>query len=185
MEYHKQEEKGFMADHTYTLLAAAGISPPIQSKMRKIYSAIQTSKFERDNVEQRGWALTADGRLNLGPNWSIFGNVLSGVTNIPLDRVVDEMRSVSEALDERNKAWQRIALGLGWKTWDVGVRNEEADLIKSEAKEARKQEGIRKAKETRRINTEAKKKKEAEESKAAFEAWEKEFIKNQRKNQEN
>ena len=185
MEYYKQEEKGFMADHTYTILAAAGISPPIQSKMRKIYSAIQTSKFERDNVEQRGWAITADGRLNLGPNWSIFGNVLSGVTNIPLDRVVDEMRSVSEALDERNKAWQRIALALGWKTWDVGVRNEEADLIKSEAKEVRKQEGIRKAKETRRINTEAKKKKEAEESKAAFEAWEMEFIKNQRKNQEN
>jgi len=76
-------------------------------------------------------------------------------------------------------------LALGWKTWDVGVRNEEADLIKSEAKEVRKQEGIRKAKETRRINTEAKKKKEAEESKAAFEAWEMEFIKNQRKNQEN
>lgn len=185
MEYYKQEEKGFMGDHTYTLLAAAGISPPIQSKMRKIYSAIQTSKFERDNVEQRGWALTADGKLNLGPNWSIFGNVLSGVTNVPLDRVVDELKSVSEALDERNKAWQRIALALGWKTWDVGARNEEADLIKQEAKEARKQEGIRKAKETRRKNAEAKKKKEAEEAKAAFEEWEKEFIRKQRKNQEN
>jgi predicted kinase len=185
MEYYKQEEKGFMGDHTYTLLAAAGISPPIQSKFRKIYSAIQTSRFEKDNVEARGWALTADGRLNLGPNWSIFGNVLSGVTNVPLDRVVDELKSVSEALDERNQAWQRIALALGWKTWDVGVRNEEADLIKSEAKEARKQEGIRKAKETRRINTEAKKKKEAKEAAAAYEAWEEEFVKKQRKNQEN
>jgi predicted kinase len=185
MEYYKQEEKGFMGDHTYTLLAAAGISPPIQSKFRKIYSAIQTSRFEKDNVEARGWALTADGRLNLGPNWSIFGNVLSGITNVPLDRVVDELKSVSEALDERNQAWQRIALALGWKTWDVGVRNEEADLIKTEAKEARKQEGIRKAKETRRINTEAKKKKEAEEAQDAFEAWEKEFVKKQRKNQEN
>jgi len=24
---------------------------------------------------------------------------------------------------------QRIALGLGWRTWDIGVENEENDLI--------------------------------------------------------
>ena len=76
-----------------------------------------------------------------------------------MDRVVDELKSISEALDERNKAWQRIALALGWKTWDVGVRNEEADLIKSEAKERRKEEGKKKAAETRR---KTKEKKEAE-----------------------
>ncbi len=149
VEYFNQEKKGFLSDHTYTVLAAAGISPPIQSKLRKIYSAIQTKKFEADNVAARGWALTADGKLNLGPNYSILGNVLSGVTNVPMDRVVDELRSISEALDARNKAWQRIALALGWKTWDVGVRNEEADLIKAEAKELRKKEGIEKAKKTR------------------------------------
>lgn len=170
MEYYKQEEKGFLADHTYTLLAAAGISPPIQSKFRKIYSAIQTKRFEKDNVEARGWAITADGRLNLGPNWSILGNVLSGVTNVPLDRVVDEMKSISEALDERNQAWQRIALALGWKTWDVGVRNEEADLIKSEAKEARKQQGIEQAKKTR-IET---REREAKEKDAAWKQYRKE-----------
>ena len=150
MEYYSQEEKGFLADHTYTLLAAAGISPPIQSKLRKLYSGIQTKRFEKDNVEARGWALTADGKLNLGPNYSILGNVLSATTNVPLDRVVDELKSISEALDARNKAWQRIALALGWKTWDVGVRNEEADLIKATAKEKRKAEGIEKAKKTRR-----------------------------------
>ena len=161
MEYYKQDEKGFMADHAYTLLAALSISPPIQSKMRKIYSAIQTKKFEKDNVAARGWALTADGKLNLGPNYSILGNVLSGVTNVPMDRMVDELRSISEALDARNKAWQRIALALGWKTWDVGVRNEEADLIKTEAQEKRKEEGKKKAAETRRKSKEQKQLEEA------------------------
>ena len=24
---------------------------------------------------------------------------------------------------------QRIALGLGWRTWDIGVENEENDLV--------------------------------------------------------
>lgn len=161
MEYYKQEEKGFLADHTYTILSAAGISPPIQSKLRKLYSAIQTKRFEKDNVEERGWAIMENGRLNLGPNYSILGNVLSATTNLPMDRVVDELRSISEAMDARNKAWQRIALALGWKTWDVGVRNEEADLIKAAAKERRKEEGIKKAKETRAKTSEEKRKKEA------------------------
>jgi hypothetical protein len=149
MEFYRQEDKGFLADHTYTLLSALNLSPPIGSKARKLYSAIQTRKFEKDNIEQRGWSLTADGRLNIGPNYSILGNVLSGVTNVPMDRVVDELNSITEALDARNKSWQRIALALGWKTWDVGARNEEADLIKAAGKEKRKKEGIEKAKKTR------------------------------------
>ena len=159
-QYYAQEEKGYMADHTYTLLSALSISPPISSKFRKLYGAIQTRKFEKDNIAARGWALTADGKLNLGPNWAITGSILSGVLNVPLDRVVDELKSITEALDERNAAWQRIALALGWKTWDVGVRNEEADLIKAEAQERRKKEGVEKAKETRRKKKEKKKEEE-------------------------
>ena len=152
MEYQKQEEKGFTGDHAYTILQVLNISPPIGSKVRKIYSAIQTRRFEKDNIEARGWALTADGKLNLGPNYSVLGSLVSGVANVPLDRVVDELRSVTEALDERNKAWQRIALALGWKTWDVGAINEEAEEIKAEAKKERKAAGIEKAKKTRAAN---------------------------------
>ena len=152
MEYQKQEEKGFTGDHAYTILQVLNISPPIGSKVRKIYSAIQTRRFEKDNIEARGWALTANGKLNLGPNYSVLGSLVSGVANVPLDRVVDELRSVTEALDERNKAWQRIALALGWKTWDVGAVNEEAEEIKAEAKKARKAAGIEKAKKTRAAN---------------------------------
>jgi len=74
--------------------------------------------------------------------------------------MVDLINGYSEALDSRNTAWQRIALALGWKTWDVGAKNEEHDLIKIEAKTKRKEEGKAKAKETRAAN--AKKKKEEE-----------------------
>jgi len=148
-EYEKQEEKGFMADHTYTILAALSISPPISSKARKLYSAIQTRKFDKDEIEERGWGITAGGRLNLGPNWSILGNVLSAAASVPLDRVVDELTSISEAFDTRNKMWQRIALGFGWKTWDVGAKDEEGEAIKAAAKEKRKKAGVEKAKQTR------------------------------------
>jgi len=139
-----------MSDHAYTVLALFGISPPIGSKARKIYSAIQTRKFEKDEIAARGWGVTADGRLDLGPNWTILGKVLSASINLPLDRVVDELTSVSEAFDARNKAWQRIALGLGWKTWDVGAIEENAEAIKAAAKKERKEAGTKKAKETRK-----------------------------------
>ena len=149
-EYNKQEKKGFMSNHAYTVLSLFDISPPIGSKARKVHSAIQTRKFEKDEIAARGWGVVADGRLDLGPNWSILGKLSSAAASVPLDRVVDELTSISEAFDARNKAWQRIALALGWKTWDVGAIEENAEAIKAAAKEERKEAGKNKAKETRR-----------------------------------
>ena len=149
LEYRKQEAKGFLGEDAAWLLQILNLSPPIGSKVRKIYSAARTRRFEKDTIAERGWALTADGKLNLGPNYSVLGSLVSGIANVPLDRIVDELRSVTEALDERNKAWQRIALAFGWKTWDVGALNEEGDLIKAAAKVQRKEEGKVKAAETR------------------------------------
>ena len=157
-EYFKQEEKGFMSDHAYTILQALSLSPPIGSKARKLYSAIQTKKFERDTLAARGFDVTADGKLNLSPAYSIVGSLASALGNVPLDRIVDELNSIVEAMDSRNTTWQRIALALGWKTWDVGAKNEEHDLIKTEAKAKRKEEGKAKAKETRRKKREEKEK---------------------------
>ena len=153
-EYFKQEEKGFIADHTYTILQALSLSPPIGSKARKLYSAIQTKKFEKDTLAARGFDVTADGKLNLSPAYSIIGNIASALGNVPLDRIVDELNSIVESLDSRNTTWQRIALAFGWKTWDVGAKNEEHDLIKTEAKAKRKEEGKAKAKETRKAKKE-------------------------------
>ena len=180
-EYFKQEEKGFTADHTYTILQALSLSPPIGSKARKLYSAIQTKKFERDTLAARGFDVTADGKLNLSPAYSIIGSLASAIGNVPLDRVVDELNSIVEAMDSRNTTWQRIALALGWKTWDVGAKNEEHDQIKIEGKEKRKEEGKAKAKKTREENK--KKKKEAEaaaEDEAIRLAFEKQRAKERR-----
>ena len=161
-EYFKQEEKGFMPTIPTLYYRALSLSPPIGSKARKLYSAIQTKKFEKDTLAARGFDVTADGKLNLSPAYSIIGSLASALGNVPLDRIVDELNSIVEALDSRNTAWQRIALALGWKTWDVGAKNEEHDLIKTEAKAKRKEEGKAKAKETRA----AKRKREKEAMKS-------------------
>ena len=154
-KFLEQEEKGFTADHTYTIIEAANISPPIGSKLRKLYGAIQTWKFDKDVVKERGFDVTLNGKLNISPTYNIIGNLSSALVNLPLDRALMEVEGIVEALDERNTLYQRIALALGWRTWGVGAKNEEEDLIKDAAKAKRKEEGKLKAKETRRVNKDA------------------------------
>ena len=154
LRFMKEEEKGFTADHAYTILELANVSPPMGSKLRKVYGAIQTNRFDKDVIEARGWEATKDGRLNLSPNYKILGNLASAGVNLPLDRAIAEVEAISEALNSDNTAMQRLALALGWRTWDVNIKNEDHEKIKVDAKEKRKEEGKIKAAETRKLNKE-------------------------------
>ena len=137
IEYKKQLDKGWKGDQARTLLAATSVSPPINSKLTKLYSATQTYKFDKAVIDQRGFDLTLDGKFNPSPSWDIVGKLTAATTNFPLDRVVDKANNVAEILDQRNATWQKLSLGFGWKTFDVGVKNEEEDLIKAKAKETK------------------------------------------------
>ena len=142
-QFTKQEKKGFTADHTYTILELVNLSPPLGSKLRKIYNAIQTYRFEKDVIKARGLALDS-------PAWSVIGNIVSGGTNVPLDRIVKKFNNIKAALDERNAIWKRAFFAFGWNTWDLGAEpNETHEQIKTDAKAKRKEQGKIKAKETR------------------------------------
>ena len=70
--------------------------------------------------------------------------------NLPLDRALAEVDGISEALDARNTSYQRMMLGLGWRTWDVNAKKEEEEFVKIAAKLNRAQQGKIKAAETRK-----------------------------------
>ena len=142
LEYYKQEEKDYGTDHSYTLLQLMNVSPPIGSKLRKVYSAIQTNRFEEDVIDARGFALDS-------PIYRVGGNLISAATNVPVDRLINKMNNATAAMDNQNETWQRIALALGWNTWDLGVENQEHELIKTNAKDARRKAGYEKATKTR------------------------------------
>lgn len=151
--YLFEKEKGYKANHAYTLLELANISPPLGSKLRKIYGGIQTMDiFEKDVIAERGFDVTLDGKFNISPSYDVVGQFSSAFINLPLDRLIIELRGVSEALDERNTTYQRIALALGFRVWDVNAKAEEHDLIKAGAKAERKVQGKIKAKQTREDN---------------------------------
>ena len=132
-EFLEQKDKGFNADHAYTILALLGFSPPIGSKARKIYSAIQTDKFNEDVYSKRGFTLD-------NPIWNAIGNVIEGVTNIPLGRLSNKMLNLDNVMDSTNEWWQRAALLLGWNTWDLGIKDKDIQEVKETIKEEKKVE---------------------------------------------
>ena len=157
MAYQKYDEAPMIQkENADIILAALNISPPIGSKARKINNVLQTMQFEKDVLAERGFSVMIDGHFQLSPAYDMLGDLTSATLNLPLDRVADEVNAITEALDTRNTQWQRIALALGWRQWDVGARAEEHDLIKTEAKAKRKVEGKEKAKKTRAKNKELK-----------------------------
>ena len=150
MKYIQQEKKGNF-DESAVVMEFLNLSPPIGSKARKIVSAMKTLKYNRDEIQHMS-------KFNINnPMWQVIGNLTSGTTNFPLDRIVSKLINIKEASDSDNAWWQRIALINGWNTWDLNVTpddlekaREEVDIIKSE-KQKIKKEADKKKKEKERL----------------------------------
>ena len=139
LEFLKQEKRGWLADHTYTILRFLGLSPTIGSKVRKLYSAIQEWRFNKDII----------GRTDLldNPIFSIIANLVSAITNVPLDRIIKKINNIQASLWENLSTWQRIALLLGWNTWDLDIEDQDILDLKEEIKKEKKEEKDKERKE--------------------------------------
>ena len=136
--YYREEQKSaFGKDHTNTLVEIMNLSPPVGSKLRKINNAIKAKEYNSEVVKEQGWDVTLKGKVNLSPSYQVIASLTEAFTNLPLERAVVELDRVVEMLDARNTTFQRVALALGYRTWDVGTKNEERDLVKIESKEAK------------------------------------------------
>ena len=108
------------------------LSPPLGIKARKLSSAEKTLKYNKKVIKEME-TFDID-----NPIWDATGNVIEGVTNVPTARLHRKIINTREALNAENEWWQRLALGLGWSKWDVGVKNEEIEAIKEEIKSRNK-----------------------------------------------
>ena len=138
IEYKEQKDKGWNADHTYTILQLLNVSPAIGSKLRKIYSGIKTMQINEGIMDE----------FDFGPGHPEFdamASVIEGFTNIPTDRINRTLRNIIASSDSEIEAWQRFCLLFGWNTWDLGIETEaqairrEQREIKSKAKEKEKE----------------------------------------------
>jgi len=134
IQWHKQRQKGFgQRDDGRILLEAVSLSPPIGSKLRKIYNAIKTEQFNQGVGKEIGYRVE-------NPNLSIFANWVEALTNLPLARLVNKANNIEEAVTGNHELWQRVALIAGWNKWDIGIEDEELEEAKEDAKEQRKKD---------------------------------------------
>ena len=178
LEYAEQDKKGFRADWGQVVVEGLQVSPPIGSKARKLYSALNTRKFNKD-VMKRMSMLDYN-----NPTWLAIGNVVEATTNIPMARAIRKIDNLREAMNQDNTNMQRLFLALGWSSWDLNVgekvvrnkgksneytvfldeRRQAVEEVKTEIKEEKKQETIRK-KEEKKIQKEKEQQAEVEANK--------------------
>ena len=138
LKFAQEDQKGWNADYDKVVIEFLNLSPPIGSKARKLKSAFSTWQYKKDAIKEMD-------KLDIdNPIWYSIGNVVSALTNVPLDRTVNKVNNLKEALDSRNDAWQRLFLSLGWNSWDLGVEKEEIDAATQAVKDRKAKE--RKAK---------------------------------------
>jgi len=149
LKYIEERDKK-QADYAKVVLEGANISPPIGSKLKKLYSGLNQTKYDKDLIKERGWGVMQDGRVHLGPMYSVAGKVVESTTNLPMDRLANKIENVSQALNAQNSGMQRLMMAAGWSPYSVGVEDTPGDIkIKAEGKATRKEEGKIKAAETR------------------------------------
>lgn len=141
LEFIKQEKKGFKADHAYTMVQALNLSAPIGIKARTLYQgAYQNYKYNKEIIDDLGYDID-------NPGYDIAASLVSFGVNVPLDKVIQMTRGIKEASDKDNEAWQRIALALGWSTWNLGMPNEKIEKAKEINTKRKKAEALEKRKQ--------------------------------------
>jgi hypothetical protein len=93
------------------------LSPPISSKLSRINQAARSYQWDKEEMINGGWSLD-------NPAFLAGANVISALTNIPLDRAVKKATNVSKATTQDIELWERLALLGGWQDWEIGLDKE-------------------------------------------------------------
>lgn len=99
------------------------LSPPINSKLRKLQSAGRAFTYKQSLEKMR-----EEGPLSIdNPAYMAAAQTLSAVANIPLDRALRKMENLKASVDSDTEVWQRISLMLGYNKWDLGLKDKEIE----------------------------------------------------------
>jgi len=105
------------------------ISPPVDSKIRKLQAAGRAFTYRQTREKMLTEGLSLE-----NPAFEAVGQAVSGLTNIPADRVIRKMDNLSTAATQDIETWQAISLALGYSKWDVGLIEKQAKKPKTKTK---------------------------------------------------
>ena len=122
-----KQAKSNRPDYEEVALRALTLSPPIDSKIRKLRAAGRTFTYRESRARIRTEGLSLD-----NPLFESGGQIASALFNVPLDRIIRKLDNLSTPVRQDVETWQAISLALGYSKWDVG-------LTKKKKKPKRKQ----------------------------------------------
>ena len=170
VQWHIQSQKakeGFRRDDVMKIAQEAiNLSPPIGSKVRKIVSAYRQKSFAKSVGDNLKYRLE-------NPMLGVGSNIIEGVTNIPLARLLNKANNLEEAITSDHETWKRVAMVLGWSRWELGLQDEEVEAAREKVKVEKKVE----REEKKKIKKEEEKKKKEEQKKKEEEEKKKKGIK--------
>jgi len=142
-------------DFTKVGLKALTVSPPIDTKIRKLMQAGRAFTYRQSlrDIESKGISVDNPAALALG-------QVLSASVNVPADRFILKARNIKGSMDQELQTWQRIALALGYADWQIGAdpRSIMQDLKNNNPKEYKRLKRLEKIEEVNKKREEANKK---------------------------
>lgn len=93
------------------------ISPPISAKLSRINQAARSYQWDKDEMINGGWGLD-------NPAYLAAGNVVSALTNVPIDRGIKKANNIVRSTESDLELWERLALLGGWQDWEIGLDEE-------------------------------------------------------------
>ena len=99
--------------------ALLGISPGLSVKYSQISRGIGTFQYNAEEIRERGL-----GDFN-NPAYMGTADIIAGVTNIPLNRLLTKLKNMQNALNEDLATTTRIASAAGWSEYALGIPREE------------------------------------------------------------
>ena len=113
MELGKQHAKK-RPEYDEAVFDLLNFSPPLGSKVNKIRGGLRSFSWNKKEMKEKGFSLD-------NPSYLAGAQVVTGLTNVPLDRVAKKINNVRGIVNEESALWQKVALGLGWSTWELGL----------------------------------------------------------------
>ena len=109
-----EESKKKTPEFEKAAIEALSFSPAISSKYRKIVGALKSFSWNRKKIKEKGFSLD-------NPAYLAGAQIVTAFTNIPLDRVVKKINNIRGIMNEQSQMWQKVAMALGYSSYDVGL----------------------------------------------------------------
>ena len=143
IKVYKESDKP-LPDYTKAVDEILKISPPIASKFLRLNQAANSIRYDADEMSSKGFSPD-------NPAYLAGANVVSALTNVPLDRLLRKLDNVGDAIDSDITTGRRVMLLAGWSKWQLGIQDKEDTFVRGRRTTGSKERSSRlKALEKRR-----------------------------------